>query len=292
MKKKVWLYSAGIAVVVFLGLRIWTAQESMYGGNKAASGGHNGAELEQKMMTFSIDGRSPKGVKQWHLEGNSAEIMGEEIHLKELSAIAYSDDSTINLTSDNGIYRKEKGEVELMGNVKVSSDDGLYLTTDIAKWSQLTKEISTDSMVYIEKDGMKAAGLGGTANSDEKRAKLNKDVKVTIEPDTRVDCDGALEVNSKDNIAVFYENVVVEDKDGKLFADKLTVNFDPETKRLAEVMAEGNVKIKKGKSYTMSDKAIYTETTKSAQLLGQPRVVIDPEEVQELDNFNSQMSLR
>jgi lipopolysaccharide export system protein LptA len=89
------------------------------------------------------------------------------------------------------------------------------------------------------------------------------------------------------NIAVFHDNVIVEDKEGKLLADKLTVNFDPDTKRISEVIAEGNVKVKKGNSYTLSEKAIYTESTKSAKLLGHPRIIIDPEEVQHLDSLKT-----
>jgi lipopolysaccharide assembly outer membrane protein LptD (OstA) len=76
---------------------------------------------------------------------------------------------------------------------------------------------------------------------------------------------------------------MVEDKDGRLYADMLTVNFDPDTRKLTEVVAEGNVKVKKGNSYTISEKAVYTESTKSAKLLGRPRVVIDPAEVDKLD---------
>jgi LPS export ABC transporter protein LptC len=242
-------------------------------------------ELDQKVLSFRIDGRSPKDAKQWHLEGNSAEIRGETIYLNDLKAIAYGENVTANLTSDTGIYNKEKGEVELIGNVKVFTDDGFTLTTEQDKWSQMTKEIFTDNVVHITQEGMSAVGKGGTANSDEKTATLKEDVVVMMEPDTRVDCDGPLEVNYNENVAVFYENVKVEDKDGKLFADKLTVNFDPESKKLSQVTAEGNVKVKKGKSYTISEKAIYTESTKSAQLLGRPRVIIDPAELAQLDEM-------
>lgn len=243
-------------------------------------------DVDQKLLSFSIDGRSPKGMKQWHLEGNSAEIIDEAIHLNELKAIAYGDETVINLTSDEGIYNKSMGEVELIGNVYVVSDNGITLETEIAKWSQNTKEIYTDSIVHINSKGMKATGKGGMANSEEKTAMLKKDVTVTMEPSTRVDCDGSLDVSYGDNIAIFHDNVRVVDKDGNLFADKLTVEFDPETKELDRVIAEGNVKVKKGNSYTMSEKAIYTKSTKSAKLLGRPRIIIDPAEVSALDKMS------
>ena len=239
-------------------------------------------ELEQKVVSFSIDGRSSRGVQQWHLEGESAEIIEEKIHLNNLTAIAYSEDNVINLKSDRGIYSRDDGVVELMGNVEVLSEDGVTLTTESAKWSQATKEISTDTLVTIQKEGLKAIGIGGMANSDKNIAILKKDVVVILDPDTKVNCDGALEVRYDDNVAIFHDNVRVEDKDGKLFADKLIVDFDPESQKLAKVTAEGNVKVKKGNSYTLSERAIYTESTKSAKLEGRPRIIIDPDE---LSNF-------
>jgi LPS export ABC transporter protein LptC len=176
MKRKIFI------VCLFLGLTaviVYKNAERNRGKSDKISSGksaQNGQDLEQKVLTFSIDGRSPKGVQQWHLEGNSAEIIGEDIHLNDLTAIAYSKDATINLTSDKGIYHKEKGIVELLGNVEVLSDDGLSLETEKAQWSQQSKEISTDAVVHISKDNMSATGTGGMANSDQKKAILNKDV--------------------------------------------------------------------------------------------------------------------
>lgn len=251
--------------------------------------GEAGGTLEHKVKSFTIDGRSPNGVKQWHLEGDSAEIIGEDIHLNHLTAVTYGDDSTVYLVSDSGIYRKDVGEVELIGNVKVTADGGFMLTTQHARWSQNTKEISTDVLVNIVHEGLAASGMGGMANSDDKIAILKKDVTVTVQPDTKVDCDGPMEVRYGDNVATFRDNVRVEDKDGRLVSDKLTVEFDPETKKLARVIAEGNVRLKRGKSYTISDKAIYTDSTKTAQLLGNPRVVIAPEELTDAGGFEGIM---
>jgi LPS export ABC transporter protein LptC len=241
--------------------------------------------VEQNVTAFSIEGRSPKGARQWNLQGESAEIVGDDIYLNNLKAVVYNDESVINLSSDSGVYKRESGEVELIGNVKVFSGKDFSLLTDAAKWSQEEKEIFTDETVNISREGMTAVGKGGRANSDEKWAKLNSEVKVFISPDTRVSSRGPLEVRYDDNVAVFREDVVVEDKDGRLIADTLTIEFNTETKRVAQVIAEGNVKVKKGNSYTLSDKAIYTEGTKSAQLLGRPRIIIDPAEIDKFDKM-------
>ncbi|MFH1394706.1 MAG: LPS export ABC transporter periplasmic protein LptC [Candidatus Omnitrophota bacterium] len=247
-------------------------------------------DIQQKVMAFTIDGCSSKGAKQWHLKGRSAEIQEDEIHLNYLEAVTYSEKGVVNITSDKGIYRKTKGEVELLGAVKVVSEEGTTLETERALWIQGTKEVTTDEFVFIKREGMTAAGTGGRANAENNTAALYKNVTVTMEPDSRVDCDGALEVEYNNNRAVFYENVRVKDKEGVLFADKLTVDFDPETQEVVQGTAEGNVKIKRGKSYTLSEKAVYTESTKSAELLGRPRIIIDPEELQELEKRENKKS--
>ena len=242
-------------------------------------------DLHQKVLSFSIEGKSSKGVRQWQLQGDSAEIVGDKIYLSELEAIAYGDKTVVNLTSDSGIYRKGMREVELIGNVEVISDDGTVLTTEQAKWMQDTKEIFSDTYVYINREGLKASGKGGIADPGNKRAVLKEDVMVNLEPTTDIMCDGPLEIEYNDNMAVFYRNVKVKDKDGKLFSDKLTVKFDPDTQKIDKVIAEGNVKIKKGNSYTMSQKAVYTDGTRSAKLVGRPRVIIDPSEVSDFEDF-------
>lgn len=281
-KNLIWITGIILIAVLF---GVFVTKSGDKAKKRKGSSGESSTGLEHQVMTFSIDGRSPKGVKQWHLDGESAEIVNDDIHLKNLKAVAYGEEATVNLTSDSGIYRKEKGEVELIGNVFVTSDKDFTLRTDKARWSQNTKKITTKSPVQIDREGMRATGTGGMANSEEKYARLDKDVKVNIEPDTVVKSSGPLEVKYSDNIAVFHDDVMVEDKDGRLFADMLTVEFDTETQQLARVIAEGHVKVKRGRSYTMSEKAIYTDSTKSAKLLGRPRLIIDPGELSKLDNY-------
>jgi len=273
-----------ILLTMTAGLVCWYYRDTLFG--TSAGGVKKRVEdaddaIKQQVYTFSIDGKTPKGAKQWHLEGKSAEMVGDDIHLKDLVAVAYGEEYTINLVSDKGIYNKAKGEVELIGDVVVTSDDGGVLKTDRAKWNQVSKEVYTDSIVNIERDGISAVGTGGRANSKEKSAVLLSEVTVNLEPDTLVECDGSLEAGFDDNKAVFSDNVRVTDKDGRMFADTLTVHFDPDSHKISQVIAEGNVKVLKGKSYTLAEKATYTDGTRSVKFVGKPRVVIAPEE---LDN--------
>lgn len=237
--------------------------------------------LKQKMLTFSIDGKTASGVKQWHLEGKAAEMIDDEIHLQDLDAIAYGDEFTVTLTSEKGVYRRKEGEVELFGNVRVLTEDGSLLTTERAKWSYNTKEITTDSLVDIKREDMHAIGTGARANNLEKTAVLLKDVTVEMEPATIIKCDGPLEADFGENIAIFRNNVRVQDKQGNLLADVMKVYIDSESSKISKVEAEGNVKLLKGKSYTLCEKAVYTDGTGSVKFIGKPRVVIAPQELAE-----------
>ncbi len=236
--------------------------------------------VKQKMLAFSIDGRTSKGIKQWHLEGKAAEIVDETIYLKDLNAEAFGEKFTIHLSSNEGIYHRDRSEVELNGEVRVSSDDGTVLITDRALWSQITKDITSDTLVRIERQDMIATGIGGHANSEKKIAVLLKNVTVKLEPATLIVCDGPLEASFAENKAVFSNNVNVKDNDGELFSDRLTVYIDQETGRIKEVVAEGNVKLIKGESYTLCGKATYTDGTASVKFVDRPRVVIAPAEIE------------
>jgi lipopolysaccharide export system protein LptA len=52
-----------------------------------------------------------------------------------------------------------------------------------------------------------------------------------------------VEANQKENTVVFKGNVVAKQEDTTLYANTLVIRYDPETKKLKEIMAIGKVKI-------------------------------------------------
>lgn len=241
--------------------------------------------LTQEISEFVIDGRSPRGAEKWRLEGVSAEIMEEKIRLSDLTAQAWTDRGEADLSSREGYYYRETGMVELIGDVEIESADGAVLRTERAVWEHNTNQVNTASRVYITRHNFEAEGTGGRANSELRTAQLDRDVVVRIYPDTQIVCSGPLMIAYYDNKAEFHDDVVVVDADGRLIADKLTVYFDADTRRLSEAVAEGDVKVKRGNSYTISEKAVYNESTASARLSGRVRMIIDPEQVEEFDKM-------
>ena len=75
---------------------------------------------------------------------------------------------------------------------------------------------------------------------------------------TVITCDGALDIDYDKNIAYFNDNVVTVDDRGKLSADHMQVFYDKGQKRVAKIIATGNVVIENPDgNKTYSDNVIY-----------------------------------
>ncbi len=243
--------------------------------------------MRQEISEFSIFGRNPRDEGSWQLEGSHAVIFENKVHLQGLSAELIGEEGTVYLFSNEGFFCRLKNEVELIGDVVVRTHDDTTLKTDKAKWSQKEQKIFTDSRVRIERADLSATGLGAEADVKNRIAQLKREVVVMMEPGTRISCSGPLKVLGEEDRAELYNNVIVDDEEGRLIADMLTVYFDRDTQKLAKAVAVGNVKVKRGNSYTLSEKAVYTESTRSAKLKGGARIIIDPEQVEEFDEMES-----
>jgi len=88
-----------------------------------------------------------------------------------------------------------------------------------------------------------------------------------------VTCVGPLEMRYNDGLAIFNNNVVVDNAQGKLFSDKATVYFDTKDKTKMKIVAEGHVKIVKDNNIAFADKATYTGDSKNVVLEGSPRLI-------------------
>ena len=210
-----------------------------------AAEGDGKEDVQQKVMAFNLEGLSDSGQKKWDVSGKSAESVSQtQMKLNDIVAKAYGNDSEATITAKDGMYDKTKNNVVLENDVKA---------TIIS-----TKGFAGD-MVGMPVD---------PNNEAPKDSASGKKTKTTIV------CDGEVEFNYENNQAYFSKNVKVVSDDGNIDADKITVNLDPSTRRVKEIVAEGNVKIKQGENITYSDKAVYVESERKILLTGKPRLVI------------------
>lgn len=236
-------------------------------------------EGEQKIMSFSLVGYEQGGKKKWEVEGKSADVMADVVNLTEVEAKTYGEEANVTLVADRGTFNRTSSDVHLESNVVATSTEGTTLTTDVLNWKNDEERVYTDKFVKVTRENMETTSTGAEARPNLKEVEFKKDVKVvTGKPQTVITCDGPMEVNYGKNFAVFDNKVKVEDERGQLYCDKATAYYDSKMRQITKVVAQGNVKIVRGGSWTFSDEAVYLAKEEKVILTGSPKVVIYPEE--------------
>lgn len=209
--------------------------------------------VQHKVLSFSLEGLTDKGEKKWGVTGKSAEAVSEtEVKLDDIVAKTYGDEGEATITADKGVYDKSKNNVRLEKNVKATIEG--------------TQGFSGELTGFTDEANAPSKEAGADSGKPKKKTK------------TIITCDGDVLFDYEKNLAYFNKNVKVSSDDGNnIDADKITVNMDPATKKVKEIMAEGNVRISNGENITYSDNATYVENDKKVVLSGKPKLVITQE---------------
>jgi LPS export ABC transporter protein LptC len=258
------------------------------------------AEGQQQMADFSLSGFEEKGKKSWDLVGKQADIANEVIKLNDIESNFYGTQDNTKLTAQRGDFNRSKGNMHLEDEVVVTTSSGVRLTTDSLDWDRQEQLVTTPDKVNIVKDDVTIDGQGARAKTDLKKVNLEKDVKVQInntaapgspnKEKIEINCDGPLEVDYQNNLAVFHNNVRVVTQDGLIESDVMDVYFysDKAAKNLPQpaqatdsigskidrIIARGNVKITRGQNVSISDQAVYSAAERKVTLTGRPKLVI------------------
>ena len=205
--------------------------------------------VKHKVMSFDLEGLNDNGSKKWDVKGESAEAVTEnQVQLNHIVANSYGQNSQATITANKGTYDKSKNNVRLEENVQATIENvGEDSAADVMNFSGLVNDSPGVKKVKVDK---------------EKKTK------------TMITCDGEAQFNYEKNLAYFNKNVKVVNEEGYIDADKITVNLDPATKKVYQIVAEGNVKIQRGEDITYSDKATYVESEKKIVLEGRPKLII------------------
>ena len=84
------------------------------------------------------------------------------------------------LVADSGLIRERKQKLEALGNVVVTTDEGVKLETESLRWDPEGAKIVTDDFVTITKDKDVITGYGLEADQELKHFKIKKNVKGQI----------------------------------------------------------------------------------------------------------------
>ncbi len=200
-------------------------------------------QIKQEVYAFKVEGFDENRKVQWELEGESANVVLDEINIRDLRGIYYGDDATFTIFADSAVYNKKTQDIELKDNIVGKTSDGGELVTDYAKWNAKNEEITTDSYVIIKRQNRVCMGRGLVTRPRLKRVTFRKEIEVDIAPDKKIICSGPFEIDHEKNVAIFNNNVKIIDKESETFADRLTVYLNPDTNKVERVVTEGNVRI-------------------------------------------------
>ena len=200
-------------------------------------------QIKQEVYAFKVEGFDEARKVQWELEGESANVVLDEINIRDLRGIYYGDDATFTIFADSAVYNKKTQDIELKDNIVGKTSDGGELVTDYAKWNAKNEEITTDSYVIIKRQNIVCMGRGLVTKPRLKRVTFRKEIEVDIAPDKKIICSGPFEIDHEKNVAIFNNNVKIIDKESETFADRLTVYLNPDTNKVERVVTEGNVRV-------------------------------------------------
>jgi LPS export ABC transporter protein LptC len=242
-------------------------------------------DSNQQFLEFDLAGYGEGGKKTWDIKGESANIFESMVKLNNIVANVYGKEEDLNLTAKQGSMDKASGDMHLEQDVVATTKSGARLTTDSLDWHRNDDLITTADVVTVERENMTAVGTGAKAKPSLSQAQLEKDITVNLNtepknPDgnwTTITCDGPMDIDYQNQLAVFNNNVKAVDGQGTIYADRMEVYFDFKSKKLNKIVCKGNVKIEKGENTSFSDEAVYLSGEQKVTLIGRPKLILHTE---------------
>ncbi|UCC94502.1 MAG: LPS export ABC transporter periplasmic protein LptC [Candidatus Omnitrophota bacterium] len=241
---------------------------------------------QQRIKDFYLSNYKENGTQDWEIQGDQATVHDKFVDIENMNAKYYYEEDTVSIKSQKAKLDKEDFAVHLEDDVHIENPEGMKLSSDSLDWKRAENKVQTADWVQAQKDEMQIRAKGFTADTKFRNVDFQEDVEVKLpnkESDTHttITCSGPLEIEYNEGKAVFYNNVVVEDEQGKLFADKATVFFDTKKKGMkgiTKIIAEQNVKIIKDENITFAEKATYLGDEGRIVLEGSPRLIYFPKQ--------------
>jgi LPS export ABC transporter protein LptC len=139
-----------------------------------------GADTHLEKVRFVEDKR---GEKTWELEAKSVRQYQDQnmMVLEDVKVTFYTKEGrTFFLTGKQGKVYQDSRNVELVGNVVLTSSDGYRLKTHSASYRDSEKVVSTPDPVEIEGEQIHLTGKGMIVHTEEKTFKILSQVKTQL----------------------------------------------------------------------------------------------------------------
>lgn len=249
------------------------------------TGGVPGSSPGDMISTFTLVGHTETGRRKWEIQGETADLLTEQVKLSPVRATNFGL-VEIHLSAQKGQYDKLSRNVHLEGDVVVTTSDGAEMTTNHLDWSQDSETGTTADPVRVRQPGMTITGTGGIGRPKVKYVHLERDVTVVLldpKGKTVITCDGPLEVDYGRNKARFWKNVLVQDSQGQIRADRMDAALDPATHQMVKATFWGHVQIHHDGEIATANRAEYWQPLQKMQLMGHPKLIMIPKDAGALE---------
>jgi len=124
---------------------------------------------------------------RWVLQADSASVFRakKRVEAQPVEINFFEDDRHVStLTADRGILMQSTDDLEARGHVRVVTEEGTVLVTDVLYWDHQRSLIHTDRFVRIEKGDDVLTGVGMEADPGLDRIDIKEQVEGTLsDPD-------------------------------------------------------------------------------------------------------------
>lgn len=246
------------------------------------TGGLYAEDVEQKFRGFNLQGYDGNGEKSWVVNGETADIIGNEIILHNVDADSFGDQK-MNIVAKTGIVNQTTGKMRLEEDVVITTESGQRLLTDSLDWHKDEDLVTTEDDVLILGEKLMVSGTGMRAHPNLQIAKIVKDVTVVIDTEPEegavsktltITSDGPMVIDQTKSIATFADNVVAFQGDQTLKADYMEIHFDQEMSGIQKMVCTGNVEIEQGANKSYAQKVVYIAASKKLILSGRPKLIL------------------
>lgn len=128
------------------------------------------------------------GVQRWVLDADRAEYQRQKgvvsignIRLKFFESGPFSQ---VSLVADSGSFDQKNNEIELWGNVVVTTDRNDKLTIDRLHYREATRQLDSDSPLEYRSDQLVLTGKGLDLDLERGYLLIKEDVHTTLLPMT------------------------------------------------------------------------------------------------------------
>jgi LPS export ABC transporter protein LptC len=123
-----------------------------------------------------------EGNLRWTLDADQAEMFDREQRtiMRNVAIQLFSKEAEWRVTALEGVLHNQKRDVTLKGEVRLTSNEGLTLTTTRLIWENAQRRLSTPEPVEITREGVTITGEDLDVRLEDQHAVLGKRVHVVI----------------------------------------------------------------------------------------------------------------